>query len=76
MQNIGAIIKFHRKKSGLTQLELAKRCGLGKTVVFDIENGKSTVRLDTLMKILEFLNIRIELHSPLMAIYTESKSKL
>lgn len=71
MENIGAIIRFHRKKSGMTQLELARRCGLGKTVIFDVEKGKPTVRLSTLIKILEFLNIKMELHSPLMDLYKE-----
>jgi y4mF family transcriptional regulator len=71
MENIGAIIRFHRKKSGMTQLELATRCGLGKTVIFDVEKGKPTVRLSTLIKILGFLNIRMELHSPLMDLYKE-----
>jgi transcriptional regulator with XRE-family HTH domain len=37
---IGNIIRFHRKKSGLTQKALADIAGVGKTVVFDIENGK------------------------------------
>ncbi len=69
--DIGRIIRFHRKKAGLTQLQLARLSGVGKTVVFDIEKGKETVRLDTLMKVLAALNIRIELNSPLMAAFRE-----
>ncbi|NOY06529.1 MAG: helix-turn-helix transcriptional regulator [Chlorobi bacterium] len=70
-EDIGRIIRFHRKKAGLTQVQLARLAGVGKTVVFDIENGKESVRLDTLMKILAALNIRIELNSPLMAAFHE-----
>ena len=34
---LGAIIRFHRKKSGLSQHELGKLAGLGKTVIFDAD---------------------------------------
>ena len=60
------LILYHRKQSGLSQAELAKLAGVGKTVIFDIEHGKNTVQLDTLMKILEALNIKASFESPLM----------
>ena len=44
---LGPIIRFHRKKAQLSQEELGKLAGLRKTVVFDIENGKSSIRFDT-----------------------------
>lgn len=69
--HIGKIIHFHRKKSGLSQEELAKLAGLGKTVIFDIEKGKLTVRLATLLKVLEVLNIKIEFQSSLMSLFEE-----
>jgi HTH-type transcriptional regulator/antitoxin HipB len=50
---IGRVVKFHRKQSGLSRIYLADIAGVGKTVVYDIENGKQTVRLNTLFKILE-----------------------
>lgn len=52
--------------SGLTQAQLANLAGVGKTVVFDIEHGKQSVRFDTLSKILEVLNISISFQSPLL----------
>jgi len=64
-KDIARIIKMHRKAANLTQLQLAELAGVGKTVVFDIEKGKKTVKLDTLMKILKVLNIEIQLRSPL-----------
>lgn len=69
---IAEIIRFHRKKSGLSQAELAKLAGLGKTVIFDIEKGKLSVRFATLLKVLDVLNIKIEFQSPLMALFKES----
>jgi y4mF family transcriptional regulator len=72
---IAEMVLFHRKKSGLTQVELAKFAGLGKTVIFDIEKGKLTIRLDSLLKVLEVLNIKIEFQSPLMALLKDKKLK-
>ncbi len=68
---IARVVRFHRKKSGLTQLELANLAGVGKTVVYDLEKGKETIRVSTLFKILEALNIRTKLESPLMGLYRE-----
>ncbi len=64
---IGDVVRYHRKKSGLTQKELAVLAGVGKTTVFDIEKGKPSVRVDMLFKVLGSLNINLELHSPIMA---------
>ena len=71
-EDLAGIIIYHRKKSGLTRVELAKLAGVGKTVVFDIEHAKETVRLKSLIKILTVLNISIEFHGPLMQTYKEN----
>jgi HTH-type transcriptional regulator/antitoxin HipB len=60
---IAEIVLLHRKAAGITQLELATLAGVGKTVVFDIEKGKPTVRFDSLLKVFNVLNISIELKS-------------
>ena len=60
------IIREHRRVSGLSQAELAKLAGVGKTVVFDIEHGKESVQFDTIKKILAALNISLSFHSPLL----------
>ena len=39
-------IKTKRRKAGLTQQEFALRSGLGLRFVRDLEQGKTTVRLD------------------------------
>lgn len=39
--------------------------GVGKTVVYDLEKGKETVQLSSLLKILKGLNVQVELKSPL-----------
>jgi HTH-type transcriptional regulator/antitoxin HipB len=62
----GEMVRYHRKRSGLTQRELSDLAGVGMSSVFEIEKGKITVRLQTLMKVLEVLNISLEFNSPLM----------
>ena len=71
---IARIVRFHRKKAKLTQLGLAKLAEIGKTAVFDIEKGKRTVRLATLLAILHVLNIQMEFQSPLMHRFEDEKS--
>ena len=66
MYNLFEIIKFHRKKSGLSQKELADLAGVGKTVIFDIEKGKETVQWSTVLKIINVLNIKINFESSLL----------
>ena len=66
IEQAGRIVRFHRKLAGLSRLELATIAGTGKTVIFDVETGKQTVRLDTILKLFEVLNITLFLDSPLM----------
>lgn len=69
IQHLGDIIKYHRKKAGLSQKSLADMAGVGKTVIFDIEKGKKTVQFKSIINVLNALNISIELNSPLMDKY-------
>lgn len=64
-QELAAMVKQHRKGAGLSQIELADFAGVGKTVVYDIEHAKKTVKMQTLYKVLNALNITIVLKSPL-----------
>ncbi|MBN2600622.1 MAG: helix-turn-helix transcriptional regulator [Candidatus Marinimicrobia bacterium] len=73
IESIGSIIRFHRKKAGLTQKQLATLAGVGKTAVFDIEKGKKTVRLNTLTTLLSILNIHLIVQSPLMDQYNHDE---
>lgn len=58
--NLSEQIKELRKKSRLTQIEFAKRAGLGLRFVRELEQGKSTVRLDKLNQVLEFFGYHLE----------------
>jgi y4mF family transcriptional regulator len=59
------IIHFHRKRSGLTQLELAELADVGKNLIYGLENGQESVRLENLLKVLRVLNIELDFQSPL-----------
>lgn len=74
-KKLGAMVRFHRKMAKLSQIELATFAGLGKTVVFDIEQGKESVRLSTLLKVFRVLNISIKFHGPLMSFFEEEFDK-
>jgi len=50
---LGALLEDARLKMGLTQEELAKRCGTNKSYISRIENNASDIRLSTLMKIIQ-----------------------
>jgi y4mF family transcriptional regulator len=61
-----SIVRQNRRLSGLTQIQLAKLAGVGKTVIFDIEHGKESVQFDTLKKVLAVLNIKFVLQNPVL----------
>lgn len=50
---LGIMLQELRKEKGLTQTELALKCGTTKTYISRIENDASDIRLSTLMRIIE-----------------------
>lgn len=48
---LGVMIHDLRKELGMTQEQLAQRCGTTKTYISRIENDASDIRLSTLMRI-------------------------
>ena len=48
-----------RKAAGLTQVQLAKRAGVGLRFVRELEQGKSTVRLDKVDQVLGLLGYEL-----------------
>lgn len=69
--DIGLMIRFHRKKSGLSQQALSELSGVGKTVIFDIEKGKLSIQLNSLLKVMQVLNIQLDFQGPLMSLFRE-----
>lgn len=48
---IGVMLQGLRKEQGMTQEQLAAKCGTTKTYISRIENDASDIRLTTLMRI-------------------------
>jgi DNA-binding XRE family transcriptional regulator len=48
---IGVMLQELRKEQGMTQEQLAAKCGTTKTYISRIENDASDIRLTTLMRI-------------------------
>jgi len=49
---LGVMIQELRKENGLTQEQLAEKCGTTKNYISRIENNASDIRLSTLMRII------------------------
>ena len=60
-ERIGARIAELRKSLGMTQEELAGKCGLQRTTVSKIERGRFSVSVDMLSRICEVLGSRLEI---------------
>jgi y4mF family transcriptional regulator len=52
IMGLGHQLKFLRKTYGLTQKQLAVQSGVSFSFINSIENGRSTIRVETLNKIL------------------------
>jgi len=50
---LGVLLEEARIKLGMTQEELASKCGTNKSYISRIENNASDIRLSTLMKIIQ-----------------------
>jgi len=50
---LGVLLEQARLKLGMTQEELAEKCGTNKSYISRIENNASDIRLSTLMKIIQ-----------------------
>lgn len=50
---LGVLLEEARIKLGMTQEELAEKCGTNKSYISRIENNSSDIRLSTLMKIIQ-----------------------
>ena len=57
--NLAIEIKTMRKAAGLTQAEESKRAGVGLRFVRELEQGKSTVRLDKVKQVLDLLGYEL-----------------
>ena len=61
---IGLLIKSERKRQGVTQMQLAGIAGTGIRFISDLENGKGTIQVQKLLKVLQALGLGLFIFSP------------
>jgi HTH-type transcriptional regulator/antitoxin HipB len=61
-EDLARAVRGARRERGLTQDALALASGTGRRFIVDLESGKRTVRLDSVLAVLSALGLRIELH--------------
>ena len=54
-QQLGQALRAARKQLGLTQSQLALAAGVGLRFIVDLEAGKPTLRLETVLRVIEAL---------------------
>ncbi|NJA06155.1 helix-turn-helix transcriptional regulator [Methylococcaceae bacterium WWC4] len=60
-QQLGQALRSARKQLELTQSELALAAGVGVRFIVDLEAGKPTARLETVMRVIEALGGQVML---------------
>lgn len=56
---IAEFVREQRRRAGLTQTQLAGKAGVGLRFVRDLEQGKSSLRMDTVNKVLFLFGRRL-----------------
>jgi len=57
---IGTRVRERRRDLGLSQLDLAAIASVSQKFLSDLENGKPTVRLDAVDRVLRAVGLRVE----------------
>jgi len=60
-EEVGSTVREQRERTGLRQDELALAAGVSTRVVHQIEHGKPTSRLDSIIAVLDALGLRLEI---------------
>lgn len=61
---LAGAVRRRREALGLSQEELAELAGCSTRFVHTVEAGKPTLRLETLLRVLQALGLRLELAGP------------
>jgi len=59
ISQIGKMIKAKRKSMGLTQKELSNLYNLGTRFISELENGKKTLEIDKVLKVIRSVGLYI-----------------
>lgn len=56
-KDIASLVKGRRKELGYTQEEVASFCGVGQRFFSELENGKETLQLGKVLKVINILGL-------------------
>lgn len=62
-KDVGEAIRRARAARRLTQVQLAEHANVSRGVLQKLEEGRGTVALDNLLKLLHILSLDLEVHS-------------
>ncbi len=71
-QQLGQVLRAARKQLSLTQSQLALAAGVGVRFIVDLEAGKPTLRLETVLRVIDALGGEINLSG--LTVATEESS--
>lgn len=57
--DIGEMVRARRREQGISQEQLAGVAGTGTRFISDLENGKGTIQVDKMIKVIEALGLRL-----------------
>ena len=61
VRRLAVAVAERRRALKLTQIELARLAGCGPDFLYDLESGKTTVRLDKLLDVIAVLGLELRL---------------
>ena len=75
-EQLGHALRAVRKQLGLTQPQLALAAGVGVRFIVDLEAGKTTLRLENVLRVIDVLGGKLELLGlPSSATENDAKGK-
>lgn len=61
VEEIGKLVRAHRKSQSATQAEFASLCGVGVRFISDLENGKPTMEIGKVLHVLQCLGLEVSI---------------
>lgn len=62
-EEIGKLVRAHRKAQSATQAEFASLCGVGVRFISELENGKPTMELGKVLHVLQCLGLELTIQT-------------
>ncbi len=74
MSQLGRVVMYHRKRVKLSRNKLSRLANVSPSVIYDIEKGKRTVQVDSVMRLLNALNMSLDVTGPFVDEYNQKLS--